>query len=350
MRVPISCVTGTSMGAIVGATFAAGRPPEEMEKIVLAADWDEIFRDQPPRAEIAVRRKMDDYKTLFAPEFGVKDGGLALPKGVIAGVSIESFFRDAFDAGLRHHRFPQASDPVPGDGHRHRDGPVGRARPRQPRAGDAREHVGPGAIAPMEIDGRLLVDGGIANNLPIDEARKLCADVVIAVNISTPPLKRERDHLRALRLAQLLNFLGKQTVDEQLKSMGDKDVLIAPDLGDISAATFERSEDAVRIGEEATRAIADKLRALQHAARAVRGVARNAGRRGEGARHGRRDPLRRAGAHESRSAARRWSRASPASRCPRRRSAPTCAASTGRAITRASATGSSGGTPARARW
>ena len=93
MRVPIHCVTGTSMGAIVGATFAAGRTPAEMEKLVLAADWQAIFRDQPPRKEIAVRRKIDDYKTLFAPEFGVKDGSLALPKGVIAGVSIESFFR-----------------------------------------------------------------------------------------------------------------------------------------------------------------------------------------------------------------------------------------------------------------
>jgi len=64
-----------------------------METLVLEADWDEIFRDKPPRKEIALRRKVDDYKTLFAPEFGVKDGGLALPKGVIAGVSIESFFR-----------------------------------------------------------------------------------------------------------------------------------------------------------------------------------------------------------------------------------------------------------------
>ena len=49
MRIPISCVTGTSMGAIVGATFAAGTPPDKMEKVVLAADWDEIFRDRPPK-------------------------------------------------------------------------------------------------------------------------------------------------------------------------------------------------------------------------------------------------------------------------------------------------------------
>jgi len=66
----------------VGGTFAAGRTPAEMEKLVLAADWDEIFRDKPPRKEIALRRKYDDYKTLFAPEFGLKDGSLALPKGL----------------------------------------------------------------------------------------------------------------------------------------------------------------------------------------------------------------------------------------------------------------------------
>ena len=142
LRVPISCVTGTSMGAIVGATFAAGRSPAEMEKIVLEADWNEVFRDKPPRGEIAVRRKIDDYKTLFAPEFGVKDGGLALPKGVLVGISIESFFRVPGNPGLRNHRLPEAPDPVPCDGHRYRDWRGSRARQRQLGRSDAREHVG----------------------------------------------------------------------------------------------------------------------------------------------------------------------------------------------------------------
>jgi predicted acylesterase/phospholipase RssA len=86
-------------------------------------------------------------------------------------------------------------------------------------------------LAPVEIDGKLLVDGGIANNLPINEARKLCADVVIAVNISTPPLKRSEITSRLSVAGQLVNFLGKQTVDEQLKSLTSRDVLIAPELG-----------------------------------------------------------------------------------------------------------------------
>jgi NTE family protein len=260
MRVPIHCVTGTSMGAIVGGTFAAGLTPMELEKAVLKADWNEIFRDQPPRDEIAVKRKIDDYKTLFKPEFGVKDGGLALPKGVIAGVSIESFFRvlttPAYDiADFNKLPIPfraMATDIETGQS-------VVLDRGSIAQALRASMSV-PGALAPVEIDGKLLVDGGIANNLPIDEARRLCGDVIIAVNISTPPLKRS-EITSALSVAgQLVNFLGLQTVQDQLKSLTSRDVLIAPDLGDISATKFDRSVDAIRIGEEATRKLADSLK------------------------------------------------------------------------------------------
>ncbi len=260
LRVPIHCVTGTSMGAIVGGTFAAGVPPAKLQEIVLKTDWDEVFRDQPPRDEIAVRRKIDDYKTLFKPEFGVKDGGLALPKGVIAGVSIESFFRvlttPAYDIeDFRKLPIPfraMATDIETGES-------VVLDRGSVAQAMRASMSV-PGALAPVEIDGKLLVDGGIANNLPIDEARKLCGDVVIAVNISTPPLKRSEITSALTVAGQLVNFLGKQTVDDQLKSMTSRDVLIAPDLGDISAAKFDRSADAIRIGEDAARKLADSLR------------------------------------------------------------------------------------------
>jgi NTE family protein len=118
----------------------------------------------------------------------------------------------------------------------------------------------PGAISPVEIDGRLLVDGGIADNLPINVARGLCGDVIIAVNISTPPLKRAEITSALSVVGQLINFLGMENVDKQLKSLGDRDVLISPDLGDISAGKFDRSRDAIRIGEDATRAMAAQLK------------------------------------------------------------------------------------------
>ena len=259
MRIPISCVTGTSMGSIVAGAYAVGNSPAEIEKLVLAANWNELFRDNPPRTEIAARRKVDDYKTLFAPEFGVKNGGLALPKGIIAGVSIEAFLRVVAEPATGIQDFDKlpvpfravATDIETGEAVVLREGNIAEAMRASMSV--------PGAIAPVSMDGRLLVDGMIANNLPIDQARKLCGDVVIAVNIGTPPLKRDEITSALAVVSQMMAFLGKQTVDEQLKSLGSGDVLIVPDLGDISVAKYDRASDAIRIGEEATRKMAASL-------------------------------------------------------------------------------------------
>ncbi len=259
MRIPISCITGTSMGSIVSGAFAVGTPPGEIEKMVLATNWDQIFRDNPPRAEIASRRKLDDYKTLFAPEFGVKDGGLALPKGIIAGVSIEAFLRVVAEPAAGIQDFDKlpvpyravATDIETGEAVVLSHGNIAEAMRASMSV--------PGAISPVSMDGHLLVDGMIANNLPIDQARKLCGDVVIAVNIGTPPLKRDEITSALAVVNQMMAFLGKQTVDEQIKSLGPNDVLIVPDLGDISVAKYDRARDAIRIGEEATRKMAASL-------------------------------------------------------------------------------------------
>ena len=260
LRVPVHCVVGTSMGSIVGGAYASGVQPAHLERTVLATDWDAIFSDRPPREEISTRRKFDDYKTLFAPEFGLKDGGLVLPKGIIAGVSIEAYFRVLTDPAVGSTSFQQlpipfqaiATDIETGEAVVLSRGSVAQAM----RASMAI----PGAISPVEIEGRLLVDGGVSNNLPIDQTRKLCADVVIAVNISTPPLKREEITSALTVTGQLINFLGLANVDRQLKSLGERDVLINPELGDITSGSFDRARDAIRVGEEAARRVTDQLR------------------------------------------------------------------------------------------
>ena len=270
LRVPVHCITGTSMGAVVGGAFASGVSPLQMDDTVTKTDWNQVFSDRPPRAEVATRRKIDDYKTLFAPEFGAGKDGIALPKGVLSGVSIESYLR-LLTGPARANDFSNlpvpfraiAADIVTGEA-------VVLDRGSVSQAMRASMSV-PGAMSPVEIDGHLLVDGGIVNNLPIDEARKLCADTVIAVNISTPPLRREEITSAVSVSLQLINLLGKANVDRQLASLGQNDVLIEPQLGDISAASFERAADAIRIGENATRALAEKLKRYslapeQHAA------------------------------------------------------------------------------------
>jgi NTE family protein len=260
LRVPVHCVTGTSMGAIVGGGYASGASAAKLEETVIGTDWNQLFVDRPPRAEISSRRKVEDYKTLFAPEYGVTEKGLVLPKGILSGVAIEAYFRRLTQSAVEISDFQRLPIPFVAMATDIENGEaVVLDRGSVAHAMRASMSV-PGAMAPVEINGRLLVDGGIANNLPIDQARKLCADVIIAVNISTPPLKRE-DLSSALSVSlQLVNFLGKQTVDDQLKRMTERDVLIAPDLGNISSGSFERAADAIRVGEQATRAMADTLK------------------------------------------------------------------------------------------
>ena len=260
LRVPVDCVTGTSMGSVVGGSFAAGTTPADMEQIVTHTDWSEVFIDRPPRAEISPRLKQDDYKGLFAPEFGVRGGTLVLQKGVVSGVNIESFLRDLTQQSAGVYDFRKlpvpfravATDIETGEAVVLDHGNLSRAM----RASMAI----PGAVVPVEIDGRLLVDGGIANNLPIDVARKMCGDVIIAVNISTPPLERDQITSALSIVGQLINFLGKERVDKQLASLSKRDVLIQPELGDISAGSFERMTEAIKIGEAAARSQADALR------------------------------------------------------------------------------------------
>lgn len=260
LRVPVHCIAGTSMGAVIGGAYAAGNSPAQMRALIEATDWGEVFSDRPPRSEIAVRRKLDEYKPLFAPEFGVNQGGLQLPRGVVAGVTIEGFLRRLAAPASGETQFDSlgvpyravAADITSGEAVVLGSGSLMQAM----RASMAV----PGAVAPVEIDGRLLVDGGIANNLPISVARDMCADVLIAVNISTPVLKRSEITSAVSIVGQLINLLGKESVDRQLASLAPADVLITPDLGDISAGSFERQLEAIAVGEAAARQAEAALR------------------------------------------------------------------------------------------
>jgi NTE family protein len=260
LRVPVHCVAGTSMGAVVGGAFAAGNSPAAMQQLIEQTDWSDVFSDAPPRGELSVRRKAEDYKGLFAPEFGVRDGRVLLPSGLVAGITIESFLRRLASPAQGIDEFARLPIPfraVAADLETGQEVVLERGSLAQAmRASMAI----PGAIAPVDRDGRLLVDGGIANNLPIDVARAACdAQVVIAVNIATPAMKRA-DITSALGVVgQLVNLLGKERVDRQLAGLGGRDIVIAPELGDISAASFERQLDAIAIGERTARAHAAAL-------------------------------------------------------------------------------------------
>ena len=260
LRVPVHCVAGTSMGSVIGGSFAAGTTPKEMEEFIARTDWDAVFSDRPPRGEISPRLKQDDYKGLFAPEFGVRGFSLLAPKGVVSGVQIESAIRGLTQQSAGVADFSKlpipfravATDIETGKAVVLDHGSLARAM----RASMAI----PGAMRPVEIDGRLLVDGASSDNLPIDVVRKLCGDVIIAVDISTPPLERKDISSAVSIFGQLMNLQGKESVDRQLASLGKRDVLIRPQLGDISSSSFTRMQEAIAIGEAAARSQAETLR------------------------------------------------------------------------------------------
>jgi NTE family protein len=260
LRVPVDVIVGTSAGSIVGAAFATGMPLAEIEAQMGTIRTADLVRDVA-RPEVPFRRKADDATNFVGPEVGLGPQGWALPKAAVAGVSLEALLRRLTvrqnDSDFDRLPIPFraiATDIATGEMVVLGDGSLSTAI----RASMAI----PGAVNPVEIGGRLLVDGGLVRNLPVDVARRLGADVVIAVNIGTPLLKRS-DLTSLLSLSdQMTRLLGAESVQRSLAELGERDVLISPDLSQVSSTDFDQLAQAAAAGERAARDAAERLRVL----------------------------------------------------------------------------------------
>jgi NTE family protein len=261
LRVPIDCITGTSMGSIVGAAFASGISIDDMEKTLTGMSTQLLFRDLPPREERAVRLKRDDATNLTQLELGLRGGDILLPQGAVSGVQLESVLR-RLSKVRGFQRFDDlpipfravATDLVTGK-------PVVLSQGELPAAMRASMSV-PGVIQPLRLEGRVLVDGGLTDNLPVGVARAMGAEVVIAVNLGTPLLKPEQLNSVLGVTGQMVSILTAQNVEASLASLKSTDVLIVPQLGDFSASDFDHLPETVPIGEAAARAVAGQLAKL----------------------------------------------------------------------------------------
>jgi len=261
LRVPVDCIAGTSMGSIVGGAYASGMPVADMERELAAITTSALFVERPPREDLPLRRKRDDRSILMGVEFGVDKEGLELPKGLVSGIQLEAVLRRlvrtpgwrAFDALPIPYR-AVATDLESGTAVVIAEGEVAHAMRASMSV--------PGAVAPVERGDRLLVDGGLTDNLPVDVARAMGADIVIAVNLGTPLLKREGLGSVLGVTSQMINILTEQNVRTSLASLKPQDILIEPELGDFSASDFDELSKTVPIGEAAARKVAARLGAL----------------------------------------------------------------------------------------
>jgi NTE family protein len=266
LRVPIDLVVGTSMGSVVGGAFAAGNSVEAMEWVVRSTDWDAVIADRPARDELAFRRREDDVLLPSRIEFGVGADGVTLPPAAAGNAALEFALARLMPGSTRSRPVDElplpfrsvASDLVSGELVELIHTPLFQTM----RASLAV----PGVFAPVRINQRLLVDGGLVRNLPIDLARAMGADIIIAVNVGTP-LAPESELGSAVGVAQqMLRILTEQNVQHSLKELGPRDILIAPDLGAVSFMDFRAHEHAMSQGALAARQVAAQLQALAVAA------------------------------------------------------------------------------------
>ena len=263
LRIPVDCVAGTSMGSIIGGLYASGMTPEQMNETVQRIDWPAAFTDGPPRADLPFRTKQEQRVLLTDKGVGIQDGQVRLPKGLLQGQNLLLLLEElslpaAQVRDFDHLRVPYravATDLATGT-------PVVLKSGSLAKAMRASMSI-PSALTPVELDGKLLVDGGVSNNVPVDVARQLCRpDVIIAVDVGAPLAPASQLTSVLSITEQLTTILTVRNAQQQIKTLGRKDILITPDLKDISSVDFDRSQEAVGVGYAAAQVKRSELNRL----------------------------------------------------------------------------------------
>ncbi|MFZ6649735.1 patatin-like phospholipase family protein [Undibacterium sp. TJN25] len=259
LNVPIDCIAGTSMGAVVGGLYASGMSANEIEKRLDALKLNDVALDRVDRRALPQPLREEDEQYPLGATVGISNNGVRLPTGVVQATQFLELLQNwtaKIPSNIDFDRLPipfraVATDLENGQMVVFDKGPLHTAI----RASMA----APGVFAPIQVNGRMLTDGGLVRNLPVDIARSMGADVVIAVNIGTPLLPRDQLQTFFNISQQMVNILTEQNVQTQKASLHGNDILIEPDLGSISFMDFGRSTDASVIGQKAALEIKDKL-------------------------------------------------------------------------------------------
>jgi len=259
LKIPIDCIAGTSMGAVVGGLYASGMTAAQIDTTMRSVDWQEAFRDAPPRRDLAFRRKQDDRNFLVRLPLGLKHGQILLPKGFIQGQKLQETLRQLtlpFSNSTDFDSLPTpfravATDLLTGNAVLMDKGDLAIAMRASISA--------PGVFAPVETQGRVLVDGGLAENLPIDVAREMHADVLIVSDVSFPLQSRSALNSALSISNQMLAILVRKDADRQRATLNSSDILVEPVLGPASSTDFTAVNSTIAAGENAARVMLARL-------------------------------------------------------------------------------------------
>ena len=243
-HIPVDRIAGTSMGGIIGSMYASGMSPAEIKTFAAHIDWDQAFVPEPQYSQLSYRRKQDRRDYLVGAAFGLKHG-LGGPNGFNSGHEVGLLLDriSLLQPGIK--TFDDlpipfrcvATDMASGDAVVLKDGSLARAV----RASMAI----PGVFTPVEIDGHILADGGMVQNIPVEVVRTMGVDHVIAVQLNLPPGVREQ--LESLT-GVLTRAVSIMIMQNERHSIALADATVTVQMGRFLIDDYNQIDDIVHLG------------------------------------------------------------------------------------------------------
>ena len=262
-HIPIDMIIGTSMGSFVGGLYASGMSPDEIGTMLKTTDWEKYIRSDFDRADMPMRRKDVDYTYQGRLGLGVNaEDELVLPTGVLKRQPMLQKFMQLTQNVQDIHDFDKLSIPFRAVATNIKNGDAVVLKSGNLAKAIYASSSIPGGFQPININGIDLVDGGVSDNIPIDVAKKMGADIIIAVDVSENFSDKLDVNSYFVVMGQLVNILMRKNANESIETLSKKDILITPDLEGYGGLDADRYKEIIAIGNKATTEHLSSLRKL----------------------------------------------------------------------------------------
>ncbi|RTY85112.1 patatin [Flavobacterium sp. LS1P28] len=255
--VKIDYIGGTSMGAVIGGLYASGYNANQIDSIFQATDFNELINDFIPRSSKNFYEKRNDE--LYALVLPFDKFKIGIPEALSKGIYNYNLL-SRITRNVRHIKdFNQLPIPFLCIGTNIETGEQVLLNKGNLAQAMIASSAFPSLFSPVEIDGKILVDGGVVNNYPIEEVRKLGADIIIGVDVQNDLLDRTQLKDATKILVQITNL---QSIERMKRNVTDTDIYIRPDVTQYGVISFDKGREIIRKGEEATLGIYEQLKQL----------------------------------------------------------------------------------------
>lgn len=252
-KIPIDMIVGTSMGSFVGGLYASGKTPQEIETLLTQTNWREYIRTDFDRADTPISRKKREYTYQGKLGIGINvNNDPVLPTGVLKRQPMLFKFLQETQHAQNIKDFDKLPIPYRAVATDIRNGDAVVLRSGSLAKSIYASSSIPGGFQPINIDGVDLVDGGVSDNISIGVAKKMGADIIIAVDVSEDFSEELDVNSYLVVMGQLVNILMRKNANESIATLGEKDVLLTPNLDGYTGLDADKYVPIIQAGVEVT--------------------------------------------------------------------------------------------------